>query len=259
MLDNLHHIVNKIFLSNSLFFPEWKHILNMQFFMMGSLINSLIPKVDPEEFCELWKLCSVRERDGEYMVAVKYMDGRQMEMPLKNIVDADEYLWLPIIRTYSSGHVFISQDKQRVYLLSTQKDGATQHQFTGWSPIEEEFSNIIYKSPKGKTKINIYRVEDNAIQRTLIRTWVKVTDVYNDMPLVDWALMEREDDQWKKYRRVVLLMHFIVKSYEGNLGVCKWQENVIDGKRYSIDDLPTTSNVAPNAYIISNKARQLIK
>jgi hypothetical protein len=102
-------------------------------------------------------------------------------------------------------------------------------------------------------------VEDNAVQRTLIRTWAKVTDVYNDMPLVDRVLMERQDDQWNKYRRLVLLMHFIVKSYEWNLWFCKGEENIIGGRRYRIDDLLITPNVAPNAYIISNKARQLIK
>ena len=60
--------------------------------MTDVLNNSHIPKVDPKAFCEAWKLCSVRERDGEYMVAVKYLDGTQSELPLKDIVDADEYL-----------------------------------------------------------------------------------------------------------------------------------------------------------------------
>ena len=258
MFDSLQQVIDKIS-SHYTIIHGWKNVFDIPLFMVWWLINSIIPKVDPKEFCEAWKLCSVRERNGEYMVAVKYLDGHQIEIPLKNIVDADEYLWMPIVRTYSSGHVFLSDDKESVYLVSTEKDGKVQHQFTGWSPTEQQFSNIIYTSSEWKTKVNIYKVEDNAIQRTLIRTWVTVTDVYNDMPLVDWVLMERIDDQWKKYRRVVLLMHFIVKSYEGTLGFCPWQEQVIDGKRYRIDELINTPNVAPNAYIISNKARELAK
>ncbi len=259
MLETLHQVVDRILSVKPIFLYEWGGFVNIPFLAVGSLINSIIPKVDPKEFCEVWKLCSIRERNGEYMVAVKYIDGRQTEIPLKDIVDADEYFWMPIIRTYASGHVFISDDKENVYLLSTEKDNSVQHQFTGGAPIEEQFSNIIYKSIEGKTKINIYKVEDNAVQRTLIRTWAKVTDVYNDMPLVDRVLMERQDDQWNKYRRLVLLMHFIVKSYEWNLWFCKGEENIIGGRRYRIDDLLITPNVAPNAYIISNKARQLIK
>jgi len=227
--------------------------------MVGWLINSLIPKVNPNELCEAWKLCSIRERNGEYMVWVKYLDGHQEEIPLKNIVDADEYLWSPIVRTYASGHVFISDDRQEVYLITTGKDGALQHQFTWWSPLEQEFSHIIYQSPEGKTKINIYKAEDNANQRTFIRTWARVTDIYNDMPLVDRVLMERVDDQGKKYRRLVLLMHFVVKSYEWTLWYRAWVEYVVDAKRYRIDDLEHIPNVAPNAYIISNKAREIMR
>jgi len=35
---------------------------------------SSIPKVNPQELCEAWKLCSVRIKDDKYMVAVKYID-----------------------------------------------------------------------------------------------------------------------------------------------------------------------------------------
>ena len=257
MFARLPEIIDKISLTD--YIPHGrKNIFSIPFLMIGWLINSLIPKVNPNELCEAWKLCSVRERNGEYMVAVKYLDGHQTEIPLQKIVDAEEYLWLPIVRTYSSGHVFLSDDKNSVYLVTTEKDGKIQHQFTGWSPLESEYSNIIYQSPEWKTKINIYKVEDNADQRTFMRTGVRVTDVYNEMPLVDRVLMEREDEQGKKYRRIVLLMHFIVKSYEWILGFKKGNEQVVDGKRYTIDELPNTANVAPNAYLISTKAREII-
>jgi hypothetical protein len=91
MLETLHQVVDRILSVKPIFLYEWGGFVNIPFLAVGSLINSIIPKVDPKEFCEVWKLCSIRERNGEYMVAVKYIDGRQTEIPLKDIVDADEY------------------------------------------------------------------------------------------------------------------------------------------------------------------------
>ncbi len=50
-----------------------------------------------------------------------------------------------IIRVYSSGHVFLSDDNKQVYLVTTEKDWKIQHQFTGWSPLEEENKEVIFK------------------------------------------------------------------------------------------------------------------
>ncbi len=201
--------------------------------------SSVIPKVNPLDLCEAWKLCSVREKNNEYLVAVKRMDGSISEIPLKDVVDADKYEGFPIVRTYSSGHVFLDEDCDKVFLVTVEKNGKTQHQFTWGSPTEKEFSDIIYKDKKdkdGKIKVNITKVEDNALQRTLNRTWVEVIEPYNDQPLVDWVLMEQKDDSGETFWRMVLLMHF-----------------------YVINELPNIPHIAANAHIVTEKARDLIR
>ena len=252
---SLEHIIQKI--SINLLWLEWSVFSNVSFLALWSLLTASIPKLDPKQLCDAWKLCSVREKNWEYMVWVKYLDWSQAQISLRDIVDADKYLWLQIIRTYSSWHVFLNEDCNKVYLLTTEKNWIQQAQFTGWSPLEEIYSEIVYNSSEWKTKVDIYKVEDNAIQRTLIRTWVEVTDVYNEMPLVDRVLIERIDDIGEKYWRLVLLMHRVVKDYIGTLWYLR-KEQVIDGKRYPIDDLPNLPNIAANAYIVSNKARGII-
>lgn len=91
MFDTIQQVIDKVS-SHSTLIHEWKSIFTVPLFIVGGLINSFIPKIDPKEFCEAWKLCSVREHNGEYVVAVKYLDGRQVEIPLKDIVDADKYV-----------------------------------------------------------------------------------------------------------------------------------------------------------------------
>lgn len=222
--------------------------------------SSAIPKVNPSDLCEAWKLCSVREKNNEYLVAVKRRDGTISEIPLKEVVDADTYEDSPIVRTYSSGHVFLAKDCDEVFLVTVDKNGKIQHQFTWGSPSEKEFSDIIYKDKNdknGKIKVNITKVEDNAIQRTLNRTWVEVIEPYNDQPLVDRVLMEQEDESGKTFWRMVLLMHFVVKSYTWELGYTG-AEHTVGGKWYAIDELPTIPHIAANAHIVTQKARELV-
>lgn len=225
---------------------------------MPHTTHSVIPKIDSDHLCDAFKLCSVREKDWVYMIAVKFLDWRITEIPLDEIIDADTYEWLPIVRTYSSWCVFISPDKTQVYLVTTEKDWKEQHQFTWWSPIEQDFSNIIFKKDD-HLKVDLYKIEDNAVHRTKNRTWAQATEFYNEKPLVDRILQEKIDENNKKYRRLVLLMHFVVKKYEWNLWFNKWVEGIVDGKRYDIADLPSTPEVAANAFIVTNKALELIK
>lgn len=217
-----------------------------------------IPKVNPDHLCDARKLCSVREREGIYMVAVKYLDGKVEEIPLKEIVDADTYKWFPIVRTYSSWCVFINEDKTKVYLVTVEKNGKLQHQFTWWSPLEEDFSNIIFKK-EGHLKVDLYKIEDNAVQRTKNRTWAEPTEFYNNKPLIDWVMQEHKDEEGNMYWRIVLLMHFVIKAYEGTLGFNTGVENIIDGRWHIIEELPNTPHVAANAYIVTKKALELIK
>lgn len=230
-----------------------------------------IPKVNPDQLCKAWNLCSVREKNTISMIAIKYLDGKTIEIPLSEIINIDSYKWLTIERTYSSGHVFLDKDLRKVYLISVEKRGHIQYQFTWGAPREQIFSEIIYteKSDSGvdknknTLKVNITKVEDNALERTLLRTWVKVTESYNTMPLVDRVLLEneREDKDWNTYKfwRLVLLMHFVVKKYEWTLKPQNWVENVVGWGRYEIDTLSTTDNVAANAYIVSKKAQETVK
>lgn len=107
-------------------------------------------------------------------------------------------------------------------------------------------------------KVHLEKVEDNALIRTNKRTGVIVTDTYNTIPLVDWALMENEDETGNTYWNLVCLMHFVVKTYEGQLGANVGTEDVIGADWYSIDDLLDIPFVAPNAYIVTKKAQEII-
>lgn len=81
----------------------------------------------------------------------------------------------------------------------------------------------------------------------------------NEIPLVDWILMENRDENGADFWKLVCLMHFVVKEYEGILGYKNGVEYTVGGDWYSIDALPTTPNVAPNAYIVAKKAQELVE
>lgn len=155
--------------------------------------TSYIPNIQPENLCEELKLCSVRKHDDKYFVGKKNRYGNLTEVPFSDIVNCDTYEGSPLIRTYSSGHVFLDESHQKVWLLTTEKDGKIQHQFTGGSPMEEMNKEVFYMID-GVMKMHLERVEDNADIRTYNRTGVKVTEVWNEMPIVDWALLENQDE-----------------------------------------------------------------
>lgn len=215
------------------------------------MIESYIPKWSQKDFCEWINLCTIRKNERwENNIWVKKLNWEIFEENLENILNADNYQWLIIVRTYASWHVFISEDLKQVYLLTTSKDWKIQHQFTGWSPQEEENKNVIIKD-WWVYKFNIPKVRANARLRTKLRTWVDVIEEFNDRPIVDWVLMENEVN-WERFFRLVCLMHFIVEKYKWNLSFTN-EEYVIEWKWYNIDDLPNTPNVSPNAYIVSKK------
>lgn len=149
------------------------------------MTENYFPKLDPDELCEAIKLCGVR---GEN-VAIKRLDGSTFEIPFERIANADAYDGFPMVRTYASGHVFIDETKTKVFLVSTERDGKVQHQFTGGSPMEEINRDVIFRVD-GKFKFHLDKVEDNAVLRTLNRTGARVVESYNEIPLVDWVCME---------------------------------------------------------------------
>ncbi len=218
--------------------------------------QNYLPKVNPNELCEALALCSVRKREEEYLVAVKRLDGTIEEIPLIAVANADEFEGKKIARNYSSGHVFIENDK--VFLVTTSKKWKTQKQFTGGWPREDINKEVFFRDELWVVRIHLEKVEDNALIRTNKRTGVIVTDTYNTLPLVDWALMEKEDETGKIYWSLVCLMHFVVKTYEWQLWANVWTEDVIAADWYSIDDLLDIPFVAPNAYIITKKAQEII-
>ncbi|MCK9272405.1 hypothetical protein M0P65_02555 [Candidatus Gracilibacteria bacterium] len=219
--------------------------------------NSYIPKAPMENFCEGLNLCSVRKTsDGIVKLGVKDLGGNISEEFLEKIINSETYNSKKIVRVYSSGHIFLSEDNKKVFLVTTQKDGKIQHQFTGGSPMEEENKEVIFIQD-GVYKFDIDKVRNNARIRTENRTGAKIIEEYNNIPLVDWALMENEENG-EIYYKLVCLMHFIVKKYEGNLGHIQ-TEYTIDGNWYEIDKLPTIPNMAPNAYIVSKKAVELLE
>lgn len=161
-----------------------------------------------------------------------------------------------IIRVYSSGHVFLSDNKKQVYLVTTEKDWKIQHQFTGWSPLEEENKEVIFKK-NWVYKFDIEKVRNNARIRTKKRILVKILEEYNEKPLVDWVLMENEEN-WEIYYKIVCLMHFIVKKYDWIISPT-WQK--ICSFCYLVwyrKIARETPKVAPNAYIVSKKAVEIL-
>lgn len=211
-------------------------LLNL-FLISANMQNSYIPQIQPEDLCEALKLCSVRKHGDEYFVAKKDQSGNITEIPFSDIANSNTYkgkplvrsyasghVFLdtaesetheekPLIRTYSSGHVFLDETRDKVWLVTTEKDGKIQHQFTGGSPMEDINKEVFY-TVDGIVKIHLEKVEDNAVIRTFNRTGAKVTDVWNEIPLVDWVLMENRDETGADFWKLVCLMHFVVKEYE---------------------------------------------
>lgn len=221
------------------------------------MLNSYIPKASEQEFCEGINLCSVRrQEDWITKVWVKYIDKTQKEDSLTNIIDQETYEWKQIIRIYSSGHIFLNKELTSVFLITTEKNWKTQHQFTWWSPKELENQNVIFKD-NWVYKFNLHKVRENARIRTQNRTWVKIISEYNETPIVDWALLENEEN-WEKIFRLVCLMHFIVNNYEWKIW-CTWKEDSIDWKWYKINELDELKSIAPNVKIVTSHAIKYIK
>lgn len=221
------------------------------------MLKNFLPKIDPHSLCDLIGLCTVRMKDNKPYCGVKQLDWSQHEIPLDEIVLMDTYKDKPIKRTYSSGCVFISDDLCKVFLLTVSKKDNIQHQFTGWSPLETDLQDV-YINDQGTIKLHIEKIEDNAILRTYKRTGVEVISLYNDIPLVDRALIENKDDDGQYFWRLVLLMHFVVKEYQG-IPAYTWEEYTVGSHRYNIQELHTQKNLAPNVIIITHKAIDIIR
>lgn len=155
--------------------------------------TSYIPRLEAEKLCEALQLCSVRKHGAEYFIGKKDQSGHITEVPFSDIANSDTYEGKPVVRTYSSGHVFLDETREKVWLVTTEKDGKIQHQFTGGSPMEDINKEVFY-SVDGIMKVHIDTVEDNAIIRTRLRTGATVTEPWNEIPLVDWVLMENKDE-----------------------------------------------------------------
>lgn len=224
-------------------------------------MQNYMEKISPEEMCSALQLCSVRKRDNQYLVAVKKIDGTIYEIPLEDMAQADEYEWLPIVRTYSSWHGFFSPDLSNIFLVTTQKDEKKpQVQFTGGSPLEENNQQVTARNAQWEIVFNLAKIEENALIRTKNRVGVDVLENMFELPLVDWVLMENKTEE-EHYYRLVALFHYVVKSYNGVLTPIIGSEWVIWWQRYNVDDVLTRKIewLAPNADVIVKKALEMIK
>jgi hypothetical protein len=219
-------------------------------------MKSYVPCLNPENLCEALQLCSVRKKGSDYLVGKKDENGHFTEIPFSDVVNTEMYEGKTIVRTYSSGHVFLDATREKVWLVTTEKDSKIQHQFTGGSPTEDINKEVFY-TVDSTVKIHLDRVEDNAMIRTLNRTGARVTEVHNEIPLVDWVIMESQDEKWESYWKLICLMHYVVRQYEWALSFKNWVEYVTSGDWYAIDDLPSIPHVAPNIFIVAKKAREL--
>jgi len=215
------------------------------------------PTINPNELCETLWLCNIRTNWSQVMVAVRPINNKEYEISLEEIINVNSYQWLPLSKKYSSWHVFISKDLAQVYLLTVENKWQQQRQFTWWSPQEENLKSV-FIDDHWITKLNLKKIEENAILRTKIRTWVKVIKSYNDNPLVDRVLNERYNQQtWQHDRSLVLLLHYIVDSYQWEL-YYNVIEYTIDGQRYNINQLNQLPKLGQNIEIITNKAIEII-
>jgi hypothetical protein len=80
----------------------------------------------------------------------------------------------------------------------------------------------------GVVRVRLDAAEDNAELRTYNRTGVQVRDTYNPIPLVDWVLMESLDPQKQPFWKLVCLMHYVVKEFDGVLLPQEGVEQVSD-------------------------------
>lgn len=108
--------------------------------------DSYIPKLNESEFCEGMKLCTIRKiKEWEPKICIKDISGNVKEELLETVINADTYDWKEIVRIYASGHVFLNDKKDEVFLVTVKKGSTIQHQFTWGEPLEEEYKKIIYK------------------------------------------------------------------------------------------------------------------
>jgi len=156
--------------------------------------ESYIPKIKEKEFCEWINLCTVRKTE-EWIskIGIKSLSWEINEKLLSKIINEETYNDKKIVRVYSSWHIFLSDDKKEVFLITTEKKWKVQHQFTWWSPLEEKNKNVILNQD-WVYKFDLEKVRDNARIRTNNRTWVKVIEEFNSKPIVDWVLMENKDE-----------------------------------------------------------------
>lgn len=154
-------------------------------------------------------------------------------------------------RTYASGHVFLSPDRLGVYLITTEKQGIRQHQFTGGSPLEDELKSV-FSIRDDIVMADLSLAEQNACRRTTNRTSTTSIISISHVPLVDWVLLERQES-W----RLVCLMHFVVKSYEGTLSPQVGVEDTVGGGWHLISQLESSQDIAPNVSIITEKALEM--
>lgn len=214
--------------------------------------ESYIPKIDPWTMCEVLKMCSVRKNtSGQDFVVIKKLDGSQHEVLASEIMLLDSFEGKRIERIYCSWHVFITPNCKQVYLIKISKNWYDQRQFTWWSP-KEDFLKTTHYIKDGILQFDLEKIEHNAWLRTKNRTSVDVTDIYNDIPLVDRVLNENIDSETgEKYWKLVFLLHHFVKSYKGSLAPQVGVEDVSDGKWFDIEDLLLLPSISTNAYIIT--------
>lgn len=231
-------------------------LLGAMFLWLISQMDYL-PKIDDKNLCDWLDLCSVRKSNDTTMIVVKPLWWEEYEIPLEQVIQLDEYEDKNILRSYASGHVLFDQDHTHIYLVATDKKGIKQRQILGGSPREDSLKNIIVHD-QWTIKFNLEKAEDNAILRWYLRTWLHFTDSYNELPLVDRVLAEKlDEDGVRRYRNLVLLLHYVVKNvtWQPKVHQVEW---VVDGKRFTIDEIMSHTLVAPNTKIIVTKSLELI-
>lgn len=213
--------------------------------------ESYIPKTSENDLCEGINLCTIRPKLAGY----KNLKWDVSEIPLDDLLNAETYNGFPIRRVYSSGYTILSEDKTKVLLATVEKNWKRQIQSTWWSPLEEEYKNVIYKDG-WKYRFNLEMAIKNARTRAKNRLWIDIISEMQREPLVDFCLLESLDEDWKKYYKLVVLLHFLAWEFKGT-PKATWEECAVDVDWYDIKWIGNVPWIAPSVEAVTSAALKI--
>ncbi len=127
---------------------------------------------------------------------------------IHKISETIEYMWKNIKIKYLSWTLLFNNNFKKIYLINNENNNLKP---SSWFPEKEKYLNIFYND-KGKDKIDLWKVEENAVYFTKKEIWIDIIKNYQDKNISQWFL-EEEYINWKKEFVLILVIFFIIKRY----------------------------------------------